>query len=385
MRHFLCFIIALLCTLLPFPAYEVDAEEIIQVKLEGKERELIGKTVVSGEDGSALFMTKDGHQWLLEAGEIVKREESAEEFKFWSADELGPELLKSLPQGFKLHSSQHYLVAYETSDAYARWVAILYERLYRGFHSYWKQFGVEIEEPTHPMIVIILDNQASFKEFATEDTGADPGTMLAYYHMLKNRVVMYDMTGVEEATNGQRNIKTSEQISKVMSQPNSLNMVATIIHEATHQLAYNSGLQQRLAPVPMWLNEGLAEFFETPDVKSKSGWKGIGVVNGVRLQQFRGYQNARQADSLETLIKADDRFRDGSTVLDAYAESWVLFHYLAKTRKEKFGAYIKFVSEKKPLVEETPEQRLKDFQTFFGDDVNALDRELVRYSQKLRL
>ena len=34
--------------------------------------------------------------------------------------------------------------------------------------------------------------------------------------------------------------------------------VATIIHEATHQLAYNSGMQRRYADNPMWVSEGLA-------------------------------------------------------------------------------------------------------------------------------
>ena len=38
----------------------------------------------------------------------------------------------------------------------------------------------------------------------------------------------------------------------------------------------NTGLQTRYADNPFWVSEGLAVFFETPDLRSKNGWNAIG-------------------------------------------------------------------------------------------------------------
>ena len=55
----------------------------------------------------------------------------------------------------------------------------------------------------------------------------------------------------------------------------------TIVHEAVHQLAYNSTLQRRMADNPYWVSEGLATYFESPDLNSLRGWRNIGAINTV--------------------------------------------------------------------------------------------------------
>ena len=75
--------------------------------------------------------------------------------------------------------------------------------------------------------------------------------------------------------------------------------MATIIHEATHQLAFNCGMQNRYADIPLWLSEGIAIYFETPDLRNKRGWRSIGSVNRVRLAEFRRYLRSRPSDSSE--------------------------------------------------------------------------------------
>src|SRR5207253_9543744 len=81
--------------------------------------------------------------------------------------------------------------------------------------------------------------------------------------------------------------------------------IATVIHEATHQIAFNSGMHTRYADNPLWLAEGMAMYFETPDLSSKSGWKTAGAVNDLRLGQFQEFAAQRRArDSLATLISS---------------------------------------------------------------------------------
>ena len=62
------------------------------------------------------------------------------------------------------------------------------------------------------------------------------------------------------------------------------------------------------------------------------GWRGIGAVNEPRLERFQQYLSARPADSLETLIRDDRRFRDARQNIDAYAEAWALTYFLINKR-----------------------------------------------------
>jgi hypothetical protein len=160
--------------------------------------------------------------------------------------------------------------------------------------------------------------------------------------------------------------------------------IATVVHEATHQLAFNSGLQTRYADNPMWVTEGLAMFFETPDLRSATGWQSIGKVNSYRLTMFRKELPNRPADSLTTLIHNDDRFRDPQQLLSAYAESWTLVHHLASTRREKLVDYLNTIRAKPRLIFDAPETRLAEFQKAFGEDLDAIDRDLKKHAARLR-
>jgi hypothetical protein len=131
----------------------------------------------------------------------------------------------------------------------------------------------------------------------------------------------------------------------------------------------------------LWLSEGLAMFFETPDLTSSKGWRTIGAVNRPRLVRFRQYLKTRYADSLETLIADDKRFRDTTTALDAYAEAWALNYFLINHYPEEYAAYLKLLGEKGPLLTDSPDVRVAEFRKAFGKELDELDRE---FQQQLR-
>lgn len=166
--------------------------------------------------------------------------------------------------------------------------------------------------------------------------------------------------------------------------PNLERNIATIIHEATHQLAYNCGLQTRFADNPMWVSEGLAMFFESPDFSNPRGWRGIGRVNAVNLGRFRRYLSSRPDDSLATLLSDDSRFRSVSTAEDAYGESWALTYFLLKTQRKEFVSYLQKLSESKPLDERTPRERIEDFESSMDMTLEQLDRKFITYMRRVR-
>ncbi len=359
------------------------ALETLVVEQTGKTSQVEGKILVQAVDGGMLVLARDGFLWPLQPDEIKSRTSDDRPFEPLSQDAVGERLLAELPAGFKIHQTTHYVICYNTSQAYAQWCGSLYERLYRGFFNYWKTRGWDLPEPEMPLVALVFDSREQFANYARPELGDAVNGVIGYYNMRTNRVTMYDLTGADDLKRLVPRISNSAHINQILSQPGAERTVATIVHEATHQLAYNCGVQVRYAANPMWVSEGLAVFFESPDYKSDRGWRTVGAVNVVHLMNFRRNLGARPPDSLMSILVEDKRFHDSKLVADAYSEAWALNYFLLNRHREKYVTYLKSLAEKKPLLDDTPQERLDAFKEVFGD-LKALDEEFVKYIQKLR-
>ena len=357
------------------------AVDFVTIDKNGTKTELEGRIEVEAQDGGVLLLTRDGVLWPLPKEEISARRKDDKPFKPFTKDELAKKLTGDLP-GFKIHQTKHYIFCYNTSPGYAAWVGGLYERLNGAFYNYWKQLKVELHEPEFPLIALVFENQESYAQYSRKELGDATKSIIGYYSLQSNQVNMYDLTGVEELRlKGDRN--SAARINAILSQPGAERTVATIIHEATHQLAYNSGLESRFADNPFWVSEGIAIYFETPDLQSTKGWKKIGGVNRVNLFNFRKLLRDRPEESLTTLLSDDKRFRDPTLAADAYAEAWALNYFLLRTREAKYVDYVKELAKQPQLVEEGAEFRLTMFKKYFGD-LSTLDTEFLRYMRSVQ-
>jgi len=201
---------------------------------------------------------------------------------------------------------------------------------------------------------------------------------------------MYDLTAAHRNDRQQTPIRNLSEINQLFAQPGAGQVVATVIHEATHQIAFNCGVQQRLSDIPVWLNEGMAMYFETPDLRSKKGWRGMGEINLNRFARFRKYLQKRPDDSILSLIANADRMQGRSkdaqyqspmSLLDAYSEAWAITYYLITYHEEAFIDYLKFLSQKKPGQAESDAKKIEDFENFFGK-IELLDKKFVQRMQK---
>ena len=73
--------------------------------------------------------------------------------------------------GFKAHQTQHYVIHYNTSLAYARWVGSLFEGLHKAFYNYWTRRGAVLHEPEFPLVALVFDGQAAFANYARSEIG----------------------------------------------------------------------------------------------------------------------------------------------------------------------------------------------------------------------
>jgi hypothetical protein len=358
------------------------AVDQVRFKRDGKEQQIVGRLVVEAQDGGLLLMERDGTLWAITPDELVKHTSDDEPFKPLSKDEISKKILAELPAGFDVIKTSHYLIFYDTSKAYATWCGSLFERLYLACTNYWTRKGFTLKEPEFPLVAIVFSDKEAYAKFAQPDLGDAADAIVGYYSLMSNRMTMFDLSGIETAGGPRGRGGTSAQINQILAQPQATQMVATVVHEATHQIAYNCGLHTRLSDCPLWFSEGIALFFETPDLKSAKGWSGIGAVNYSRLERFQAYQQKRPAESLETLIATDKRHRDTKIGLDAYAESWALTYFLIHQKPKEYVAYMKMLSQKKPLLSDKPEKRLEEFEKAFGK-IGKLDEEFQRYMNRV--
>ena len=375
--------IALLVCCAGWPGSALGLDHVT-LRGDGQTIRVEGRTLVTAEDGGMLVQTRDGILWAMQPEELVEHTTDEVPFEPFTADELAEKLLGELPQGFEVFPTAHYVICYNTSRAYAAWCGSLFERLYKAFTSFWTHKQFELSEPEFPLVAIVFADKQSYVDFSREEVGDAVATIIGYYSLRTNRMVMYDLTGVETLNRNGAGGNTSSEIKQFLRRPDAPRTVATIVHEATHQIAFNCGLHARYSDCPLWFSEGIALYFETPDLTSSRGWRTIGGVNPPRLVQFHDYLNRRPADSLEKLIRDDERLRDAKQGMDAYAEAWALTYFLTRRYPEAYVAYLKRLSEKKPLFWDDAKTRLAEFKQAFGDDLGTLDAEFVRYMARER-
>jgi hypothetical protein len=334
----------------------------------------VGKVLVE-----ALLIEQDDGQLQLIPAAVRTDVQTLPAVQPQTPAELGRKLLAELPEGFQLLTTRHYCICFDTSREYARWVGAVFERLRTAFGVYFRRDGLEIVEPARPLVVVIFSDRRRYLEHAEPTLGTASLNVVGYYNLMSNRVTTYDITGsdlLRGRLGGRQSVGQA-----IASSPAASALVATLVHEATHQLAFNTGLHQRLAPIPVWLSEGVAMYFETPDLQATSGWRGIGMVNQQRLGHWR---QAHDRELLSRILVDDEVFRDPETAVDAYAEAWGLTYCLLKTRRKEMAAYLARLAQRGPLSSDSPEQRLDDFKAAFGCDVTSLEPAAVRFLSRLR-
>ena len=359
------FAAALLCCL------TAPAEPSVAVTVAGGDV-LAGRVVLTGTDGGVLLETPDGTLHALAAARVAGREETGDPFVPLPADELAAALAAELGGGATATVTPHYAIASTASPEFTAFVAELLEHFRTAFVA---EFG-PLPEPAGPLPVAILGDRAAFAAFVNRPGRVggivDPNSR-GFYDPVTNRVVLYDFAA--DAPAGRVRAAAAAEAANV----------ATVVHEAAHQLAYNTGLHARLADNPVWITEGLAMLCEPTDRRHPLGWRGFGRRNADRFKQFKALlatrrrdPNLRGTNPLEQLVATDGLFRDPATAANAYAAAWALTDHLRRKQPEAFRAYLADLAAKPPLATDSIADRLNLFSRRFGDDLDALWLRVTR-------
>ena len=321
-----------------------------------------------------------------------------------SPSEFRKQLLTEFQSGYDIHLSTHYVVVGKKGRAKA--YATLLEEIYRQVDSFYSIRGFKTADPEFTMVAIVFNTVDEFKEYCGRDQMLWSEDLRGYYSLKSNRVVLYDsptklnvgtelsMDGKTSAALRSKNAITADELA--LESPTTdqatlatmLNSVVgetadTIVHETTHQVGYNIGIHSRIGETPTWVIEGLATVLEAPGIRVRGSSDAADKINTDRLNWFNTeYESRRQPGDLARMVAGDEIFRNQA--LDAYSSAWAFTYFMTENpaRARSYVRYLRVLGERDPLQHYTAEERLKDFQSAFGD-VSKIEMDFLRSIDRL--
>jgi Flp pilus assembly protein TadD len=144
------------------------------------------------------------------------------------------------------------------------------------------------------------------------------------------------------------------------------NQTGIVYHEYLHYLARNN-----YGDLPLWLHEGLAEYYSTFKVTKDEAQIGLPIQEHVLWLRKNDWIPLAQLFAVE---QGSPEYNETSRRGAFYAESWALAHYLINGKPERHRQIVELLALTKAG---TPGKAA--FQKVFGSDPSGLERELHNY------
>jgi tetratricopeptide (TPR) repeat protein len=238
-------------------------------------------------------------------------------------------------------SSPHFVVVTNANEKQGRHVADQFERMRSVFHAAFPKAQVD---PGAPIIVLAVRDDKGFRALEPEAYLAKGSLKLGGLFLRaadKNYVLMrLDAEGAHP--------------------------YSVVYHEYTHLLMSKSA-----EFMPLWMNEGLAEFYQNTEIREKEALLGEpSAENILWLRQNRLLPLA----TLFAVDQSSPYYHDENKGSIFYAESWALTHYIEMndflSKTHRMTDYLNLVSQQiDPVTAGT---------RAFGD-LKQLQQELERY------
>ena len=193
-------------------------------------------------------------------------------------------------------TSPHFVVVTNSSEKQGRRIADQFERMRSLFHALFPK--IQMDSAGMPIIVLAIKDEKDFRALEPEAYLAKGSLKLGGLFMPaadKNYVLM--------------------RVDAEGDHPYSV-----IYHEYTHFL-----LAKSAEWMPLWMNEGLAEFYQNTDIHEKDASLGKPSVEDIEwLRQNR----LLPLPALLTVDEKSPYYHEENKGSIFYAESWALVHYI---------------------------------------------------------
>lgn len=237
-------------------------------------------------------------------------------------------------------TSEHFVFVGDASERQIRAVAV---RLEQFRSAVARALAADTLGTQVPTVVLVFRNARSFQPFGPVYQGRP--VAVAGYFAGSDDVNYVAVNGEQEAA-----------------------AYGLIFHEFAHAL---SGLA--MAGPPAWLDEGLAEFYESFELRDEGQAALLGAPNrdDLRLLQRAGLMPLAELFAVE---RDSHTYNEGDRRSLFYAQSWALVHYLtfgSAERGAQFRRYLELLARATPAADA--------FTQVFGAETAALEQELREY------
>lgn len=338
--------------------------ENMTAKISYRGKSYVGKPLAwDGQD--LALLRRDGRVSRLPMKSADELQKLSDSYRPYSVSDLANRLRREFGGKYQVTQTQNFLVVHPPGNANS-W-SKPFQDLYWRFELYFKSRGLKVNKPEFPMIAVVLKTRKEFDYFLKNYQSYDP-KILGYYSATSNRIITYDQSP-----------KGSSSRS-----PDWLANNSTLIHEATHQTAFNTGIHNRFAPEPRWISEGMAMMFEAPGVNNSAYYsKRSDRINADRLRSLqRYYRRGTTKNLLAEIVVSDDRFRTDPSL--AYAYAWGLTFYLSEKMPNKYLKFLRNDAKRKPYSPYSGKQRARDFAAAFGADIPGIEARMKEFIMGLK-
>jgi tetratricopeptide (TPR) repeat protein len=206
--------------------------------------------------------------------------------------------------------SEHYIVFTDISESRGRFYS---ERL-EWIHSFYQQqFPYSVRGKKSR--AFIFNTEEGYQQYANLTRNSRVESTLGYFHPGFNQLLLFEDSGgsIEETLD-------------------------TLYHEGFHQ--FISGVCKEL---PLWANEGLAEYYGPTRFNQYGEVKAVGALNPLRvpfLKEYRGrgYKYLSFKDLMNQSLR---QFQSGNLGIK-YAQSWAMIHFFKHGKKGRKGLFNKY-------------------------------------------
>ena len=249
-------------------------------------------------------------------------------------------LARDKPQNWIEVRSPHFVLVSNAGEKQVRHVAGQFERMRLAFHATFPSLRVD---PGSPIVVLAVRDRNDFRTLEPQDYLGKGNLQVAglFLPALDKNYVLMRLDAQEE------------------------HPYAVIYHEYTHLLL------SKVENLPLWLNEGLAEFFQNTEIRENE--VRLGEADPANVQLLR-QNHLLPLATLFNVGRSSPYYHEENKGSIFYAESWALTHYLfikdLQKKSDGLAGYVALLSQEVDSV--TAASRA------FGD-LTQLQKSLERY------
>lgn len=363
-RQAVCFGLLIGFALVSARFVAAQSPQNITIKVSKKKKAYVGKPI-SWDGEELLMLRRDGRLSFLPVKSDKDYSKISNGFRPYTANEVKSKLRKEFDSKYQVSATQNFVVVHPKGD-YNVW-AMPFQRLYERFKLYFRSRGFQLQQPQFPMVAVVLKSRADFDRFLRKYHEYD-SQILGYYSRISNRIITYDQSE-GKGTRGSGWFFNAD----------------TIIHEATHQTAFNTGVHSRYAANSRWISEGLAMMFEAPGINNSMRYhRQSDRINRGRLTDLKSFLSKDQLKgTVAEIVLRDDIFR--SDPQKAYALAWGLTFFLSEKMPSKYQRFLRSDAQRSDFQNFSARQRANAFAKAFGSDFKGLEKRMIRFFEELKI